>query len=201
MDDYWTNTWGSAPRDLAGAKYYFEGDCDQCNPGGLDSTDLVWVATHSGYSSTATLWAMWDERSFAYSSNMTLGNEADGLRVLMSYSCNSLYSADNKLFARLQAMFNGGMQVMLGSTDFMWFGQDYQYKGKNVADRFIDGQTLRQAWGNGAWGGNNEQLRALYSGTSGTDCNNRRSGMKIDNLANYPRVNSVTNFCWTDYTP
>ena len=129
--------------NLVGAKDEFETSNDQ---NGLETVDLVMIYTHGSVTSTAARWCMYENETRAYTSNMCLGNESDGLRIFASYSCHTLQSSDNHMKARWYPTFSCGMQYALGSHDILNNGNAWDECGREFADSIQEGDTFKYAW-------------------------------------------------------
>lgn len=169
LDDVWENEWG-VPRTLRGTKKRFERSCDGCKYG-LDRTDLVLVITHSGLTRKDVEWYMMDSGSVARSSKMKLGDEKDGLRGFISYSCSALRRDASKHYKdRWRQIFDGGLVFALGSGECLTNSTWMRYYFEDFADKLIAGETFWSAWKHSFLTKNNRELRQLHHARASFRC-------------------------------
>ena len=105
--------------NLAGAQPVIEKTNDGCGwgCGSADSVDFLYMNTHSGVNSSSAFWAMFDQSSYASTSNMRLGDTSRQLMVLATFSCNTLQTSDGNsaVLARWLNTFAGGLVMTVGA--------------------------------------------------------------------------------------
>lgn len=143
LDDEWRRDWG--PTDLRGRKNRLEDSCDECSKG-LDTADLVMLFTHSGFTIDGTVkWQMPEVGTFAESQYMELGEENDGLRALISFSCRTIrpYQGYKKHW---KYAFNGGLIAVLGAVSCMSYDTDSSTRTEAFADYMLGNNSMWYAW-------------------------------------------------------
>jgi len=187
--------------NLHGKKPYLETANDQDL---AETVDLLFMGTHGGaFDPTYAAYAMWDYQVNAVTKNMSLGNEAHGLSILSTYSCDTLYNGDNKQIARWSPALGGGLRYVTGAWDLVWFGWTTDDVGEDYADDLQDGYTLRNAWADGTWDWYATNHPAvLATGTSESNCVSRKMNMKWTNYDAYSRLTtgSINWYCSTMWT-
>lgn len=172
--------------NLHGAKPWWENTSDQS---GMETVNLLYASTHGGGWSTASVWAMWDQNQFATSTSMRLGDEATGLSIFATYSCETLKFSDGKLWTRMGPIFRGGLRYATGSQDKVYDGLTTDETGEDFADNLQDGDTIKYAWkdGNSDWW-TDQDVTVMATGTNQSNCENRRDNMKWQNYTSYSRL-------------
>ncbi|HEY8205909.1 MAG TPA: DUF6345 domain-containing protein [Myxococcaceae bacterium] len=182
--------------NLHGGKYWWEGDGDQV---GLETVNIVFANTHGGAWGNDSVWAMWDNGSLAYSSNMRLGNESWGTMIFSTYSCETLKYDDGLMWTRMGPIFRGGLYIATGSMETVWAGWTTDDVGADYADNLQHGYSIKEAWHDGAsdWYEDND-LAVMTVGTNSTDCSNRINGMTWQNVAGFARLrdNQIGWYCY-----
>lgn len=179
--------------------------CDTCAGGGLDTADIVFIATHGGAWSapdTAT-WTMGDVDVRAKSMYMRLGDEDDQLQIFAAMSCDTMSDAavtggTAAMWSRWSPIMKGGLYAAVSSHGTIWFGYYSRRNGLKFAKELQDGNTIRYAWRDGMGAGTYDQdVKALYTGSTAAECENRRSGMTWANTASYGvrRDGSINYWC------
>jgi len=189
--------------DLNNKKYYWErfGDHQAANDS-ADDVDLLWVATHGGINSSTAVYAMWNQGVTADSVEMRLGDSATwggGLAILATYSCDTLSNADNKLVQRWAPALRGGLKMIVGSHSTLNGGDTTDDCGSNFAEKLQNGSSIRTSWRDGMIDWYAPQDPAMVStGSTCSDCANRRDAMTWKNFGNYPflRDGDIGCTCW-----
>ena len=171
---------------LVDAKWWWEGAGDQLT---LDNVHLFYGSTHGGTSSSWSRWAMWNDQTRAYSSNMRLGNEAVGTHIFSTYACETLKVSDGHLWDRMGPIFSGGLKYATGSHDKVYDGNSTKDTGEDYADNLQKGQAIKYAWknGNSDWI-NDQDVTVVATGTNASNCHSRRDNMKWQNFGGYSRL-------------
>lgn len=172
--------------NLVGAKWRWEDTGDEF---AMDDVDLLYACTHGGASATDSRWTMWDNQQRAFSSQMRLGDEAWGLSLLATYSCNTLRTSDGLHWTRMSPIFKGGLRYAMGSHDKVYDGETTDEVGEDFADGLQKGKSLKYAWkdGNSDWDAD-QDLTVMATGANSGDCWNRRDYMTWQNFPYYPRL-------------
>jgi hypothetical protein len=189
--------------DLSNKAYYWHatGDHQPANDS-ADDVDLLFVGTHGGVTSSDAIYAMWNQGQFAYSSQMRLGDSAwwgGGLAIQATYSCKTLKSNDNLLVTRWANALRGGLKIMLGSHDIVWYGTTTNEVGEDFADNLQSSQAIKMAWRDGLSDWYQDQdVSVVATGTNSSNCWSRMDNMKWQNYGSYPfiRDNSIGYTCW-----
>lgn len=193
LDDEWRKDW--SPTDLRGKKSKLEDDCDGCTDG-LDTADLVVLLTHSTYEPYNTVrWAMPDFGRYAETKNMELGEEGDGLRALISYSCYTIRPYQGYQ-DHWRPVFNGGLVVFLGSIGCMQFDNSSYYKMEAVADYMLGSNSMWYSWYSQMFDSDNPRLGVLATSTApGASCDSRTT-VHLDDLTSTNRLREGDYSTW-----
>jgi len=189
--------------NLHGAKIVLEQTADGCGLGcgAADSVDLLYMNMHAGVNSSTAFWAMWDQSSYALSSNMRLGDNSRELMVLATFACNTLQTSDGNanVLNRWVPPFSGGLVMTLGSHNKLYAGNDQS--ATEFASRMQDGEPIGQAWLESAWYADNSNSPSLMTtGTDANDCWNR-SRVSLPALFSTPilRDGQIGYICWATW--
>lgn len=186
--------------NLDGAKPYFETPSDQVE---LDNVHLTYVNTHGGGWSTKSVWAMWNQNTYADSTNMRLGDESYSLSILSTYSCETLKYSDNKMWTRMGAIFRGGARIATGSHDKLYDSITTDEVGEDYADNLQDGDKIKYAWkdANSDWA-TDQDVTIMVTGTNQSNCHSRRDNMKWQNFGSYTRLRDGDNgwYCYSAWS-
>jgi hypothetical protein len=183
--------------NLHNAKWWWETGGDQ---GTLDNVSLFYASTHGGGWSTRSVWAMWDQNQLADSTNMRLGDEATGLSILATYSCETLKFNDGKMWTRMGPIFRGGLRYAAGSHDKLYDGTTTNETGEDFADDLQHSNTIKYSWkdANSDWWVDNDAT-VMATGTDKANCESRRDNMKWQNFNSYPRLRDgqIGYYCYS----
>jgi hypothetical protein len=188
--------------NLHGAALTFNyGDpTETCLPcGGVDSVDFYLMDTHGGNYGAAAAFGMWDWYTIAYSTKMSLGRNGEHLKVFATYACDTLATADGRLWTRWGSALLGGVKVLLGAHDLVYEGNSQ--KGTEFASRMQNGEPIGQSWLEAVWyADNNNHPSVTNVGANASDCWNR---MGV-NLAALPweatlRDAQIGYVCWAGW--
>ena len=189
--------------NLHGAKQPLEKNNDGCGQscGGADSVDILYINTHSGVNSTTAFWAMWDQNSWALTSNMRLGDNSRQLMVLATFSCSTLQTSDGNaaVLARWLGTFSGGLVMTVGAHNLLYSGNDQS--ATEFASRMQDGEPIGQAWLESTWYADNSNApSAMATGANANDCWNRM-GVSLPTLFGTPvlRDSQIGFVCWSTW--
>lgn len=185
--------------NLHGAKAAFE-DPDSCGwaCGYVDAVDVFYTNTHGGVNASQAFWAMWDQGSFAISSNMRLGASSRQNMVLASFACDT-HATDGNTWTRWYPVFAGGMVMTVGGRDLLYAGN--AQSGREFASRMNDGESIGRAWLESTWYADNRNSPAVINtGRNAADCWNRQ-GVGYDSLFPTPvlRDGDIGYMCWTTW--
>jgi hypothetical protein len=144
---------------------------------------------------------MWDQNSFALSSNMRLGDTSRQLMVLASFSCSTLQTSDGNaaVLARWSGAFSGGLVMTLGGHNLLYQGNPQS--ATEFASRMQDGEAIGQAWLESTWYADNRNApSAMATGANEADCWNRM-GVSLPTLFRTPvlRDAQIGFFCWSTW--
>jgi hypothetical protein len=172
--------------NLDGAKWRWEDAGDQFF---MDDVDLLYASTHGVAEWDTSEWSMYNYWTRALSKEMRLGDEAWGLSILATYSCETLKTSDGRYWVRMGPIFRGGLRFAMGSHDKVYDGSTTDEVGEDFADGLQKGKSLKYAWkdGNSDWW-EDQDLTIMTTGYNSTDCHNRRAYMTWQNFVNYPRL-------------
>jgi hypothetical protein len=194
---------------------------------GADTVDLLYVSTHGGYTDTQAVLAAWKSGSFLRSRSWRFGDPLlpanPGLRVLSMYACDELNiypslsfldlatmtptdfvewsNSWKKVRKRWQPAFAGGLIVATGAYDLLY---DLEETGEDYAANLNEGKSVRWSWfdGNEDWS-YDQHSAVLATGSSKSDCANRRDGVTLENLKSWPRRRDgdIHSWCWAEFIP
>jgi hypothetical protein len=172
--------------NLSGGKWWWESSGDEY---GLDTVNLVFADTHGGAWGGSSVWAMFDQYSYASSSSMRLGDESSQLMVLSTYACETMKYDDGQFWTRMGPIFSGGLYMATGSHASVYSGWTTDDVGADYASDLQNGWLIKDAWRDGAsdWYVDND-LTVMTTGANSTDCSNRLNGMTWTSVAWYPRL-------------
>jgi hypothetical protein len=189
--------------NLHGAKQPLEKNNDGCGQacGGADSVDIFYMNTHSGVNGSSAFWAMWDQGSWAVTSNMRLGDNSRQLMVLATFSCDTLRTSDGAaaVLARWLGTLSGGLVMTVGGHDLLYAGNDQS--ATEFASRMQDGEPIGQAWLESTWyADNRNKPTAMATGANANDCWNRMK-VSLPTLFGTPvlRDSGVGYVCWSSW--
>lgn len=184
---------------LNGAKPYIENGSDQVYTEGVN---LVFLNTHGGAWSTSSVFAMWNKSSYAYTSNMRLGDESVGTSIFSAYACETLKSSDGRLVTRWRNTMRGGLRIVTGSHSKLYDSITTDEVGEDYADDLQGGMTIKNAWKSALsdWA-TDQDVAVMATGRTSSECASRRDGMKWSNFRSYSRLrdSSVAVYCWTQW--
>jgi Family of unknown function (DUF6345) len=174
---------------------------ETCNPcGGADSVDFFLMETHGGIaSSTDAIFAMWDYGLLAYTSQMRFGEAGQQLKLLATYSCDTLQTSDGHFWDRWGPAFSGGLKIALGAHDLLYDGNTQ--KGTEFASRLQDGESVGNAWLEAVWYADNSNHPSIANtGSDANDCWNR-AGANLLTMENMPtlRDGQIGYVCWAGW--
>ena len=112
---------------------------------GNDTVDLVFAATHGGFTSSYAQWAMRPQNYFVHSYHMRLGDDGHN-SILAVYACNSMRD-DAYLVNRWANAFYGGMRMGLGAHGNAGAGAGEAAIGTTFADSLQAGYKIWNARG------------------------------------------------------
>jgi hypothetical protein len=188
--------------DLSHKAHYWHEGGDQ-DPLSLEDVDLFFTMTHGGVATDDAIFAMKEQGSFAYTSQMRLGDEGVGLSIFAAAACHIL-KIDDRTWARWDSVFKGGLRMALGSHDMFWWKADENNVGRHFAVNLQRGHTFKSAWSQAFSGTPQPEDPAIMVASGpGVDCDHRRDQMSWDNFASFERLRdgSADGWCgwfWVD---
>lgn len=195
--------------NLHGAKPTLEQTDDSCGQacGSADSVEFLYLATRGGANSATAYFAMWDQDSFALSSNMRLGNHVSGgvtsggLMVLVTFSSNGLLLSDGNqnILNRWLETFTTGLVLVAGAHGNLYSGRPVS--GADFASRMQVGEPIGQAWLESTWYADNRNTPSfMNTGYDANDCYNR-SKMALEGFyaTTVIRGYMVRYLCWASW--
>lgn len=194
--------------NLTNKKYFLEryGDHQPDNMA-PDDVDLLWINTHGGAwtNPTTSTFAMWEQSTSAYTTEMRLGDSATwggGLSVLVAYACEILKNSDGHLGERLSPMFAGGLKIALGSHDTLYDDATTNESGEDFADNIQHHYSFKFAWYDALtdWKTDND-VAVVASGTNPSDCYRRKDDLNWQNYGGFSflRNGDMAYLCWTTW--
>lgn len=183
---------------LAGSTCGFS-TCDgTASAGGVDTVDLFYVVTHGGTDASNALLAMWAENEIAQSSDWRYGDENDEVAIFSQYACEVMENGDGNIWTRWDSVFRGGAYLVTGSHGSVYGSIATDEVGRDYADDLQDGKTVKNAWfdGNSDWY-HDQDLAIMATGSTSSDCRDRRNNMTWSNIYGYPRLqdSSINYWC------
>lgn len=143
--------------------------------------------THSMFQTdVAVKWPMPDRYIWAESPNMELGEENDGLRALISYSCCTV-RLHHGYKTHWRNAFRGGLIIYLGGVREMTWDPNTASDMVAFADRLLGSNSMWYAW-------RTTFLREDYNpelgviSTSSTSSCSSRMYVRLSQLTSTPRV-------------
>ena len=189
--------------NLHGAKPTLEKTSDGCGwaCGGADSVDFYYTNTHAGVNGSDAFFAMWDQNSWALSSNMRMGDTGRQLMVFATFVCNTLQTSDGvaNVLTRWVPPFSGGLVMTVGAHASLYSGNDQS--ATEFASRMQDGEPIGRAWLESAWYADNSNTPSVMNtGRDANDCWNR-GNVTLPSLFGTPvlRDSAVGYFCWSSW--
>jgi hypothetical protein len=184
--------------NLHGAQGDIQNSSDTCLAcGGADSVDFFLMATHGGIDSTQARFAMWDMTTRAWTGSMVLGDDGQQLKVLATFSCDTLATSDGHFIDRWGGVFNGGLKIAVGAYDLVYSGNDQ--KGTEFASRIENSEPVGFAWNQAVWyADNSNHPLAAATGVDSTDCSGRRQA-NLGTALSMAREQSWGYACWSGW--
>jgi Family of unknown function (DUF6345) len=189
--------------NLHGAKEPLETTSDNCGQGcgGADSVDFLYMNTHGGANNSTAFFAMWDQNSWALTSNMRLGDNSRQLMVLATFLCSTLQLSDGltNIITRWLPAFSGGLVMTVGGHGTLYAGNDQS--ATEFASRMQDGEPIGLAWLESAWYADNRNTPTYMNvGRDANDCNNRGQ-VTLPSLFGTPilRDGAIGFICWASW--
>jgi hypothetical protein len=146
---------------------------------------------------------MYDVGEWAFSSNMSLGNELRGTSVFATYAGYTM-KVDAYTWNRWDSVFGGGLRMALGSHGALYSGVAEYDVGDVFAQYLNAGYTFKTAWAAAfdLTPYNNQDVAVMATGTSSSNCTTRRDNLSWDNFSysSYPRLNSSSIGAWCGWT-
>lgn len=184
--------------------------CDSC--GGADSVDFFFMMTHglvANNDANLAGYAMWDDACagtnppgcYAWTSAMRFGSVGKQLKVLATFSCDTLKNDDGKLPNRWKGPFAGGLKMVVGSHNLLWDSNDSQATSNFAGDIINGGVAIGSAWLNSLYyNNNNNQPTVANTGANSADCW-KRQGLTLNNMDSTPalRDGAIGYYCWTNW--
>ena len=150
----------------------FETDIRDSDQGGddvnwVDDVDIFWIETHGGHTGDGEARMLYDTPHTNWRTNSgqwELGENWNAEWVMV-FSCSTV---DRSNVSGLWNIF-AGMHIYCGAWDSMWDSLNTANCGADVAENLTDGDTISEAWFDGAWGGgDNDRLITVCVGDAAT---------------------------------
>ncbi|HNZ53003.1 MAG TPA: hypothetical protein PLD55_14190 [bacterium] len=215
MDDYSGIVKKSWTTLRSPAKSRYETNGDQDTTYGLDGMDIFLHCGHSGLRGvggvTNARWNMWEDGTgdgtWAFSSNMRLGDEARELKLFSTYGCYQMNNDDGGRWSvRWRQIFRGGLKYATGFHEFAWlFGTDYaknRQVGKDYANYLnTTNKKIKYAWWDAVKTHANNTPAVGSTGSYASHAESRRDNMIMPQLITFStlRDNSVGGYAWTEW--
>lgn len=195
--------------NLHGAKPTLEETDDNCGQacGGAESVDFLYLNTRGGANSSTAYFAMWDQDSFALTSNMRLGNRVwqgvstEGLKVLVTFSSSTLLLSDGNtnILNRWLATFSAGLVLVAGAHGTLYAGNPVS--GADFASRMQVGEPIGQAWLESTWYADNRNTPTIMNtGINANDCYNQsKTALQGFYATKVLRGFDVRYLCWASW--
>lgn len=196
------------------AKSRYETDGDQNTTYGLDGFDIFLHCGHSGLTpdNSDARWCMWEDGddglgTFAFSSNMRLGDEARELKLFSTYGCYQMNNDDgNRWYGRWRQIFRGGLKHATGFHEFAHlFGGDYASNRQLGIDyaNYLNtaNKTIKDAWWDAVKEHPDNTPAIGAAGTNASNAQSRRDNMRMVDLPNYTvlRDNDIGGYAWLEW--
>lgn len=174
--------------------------CNSC--GGVDSVDIFVMSTHGTIASNDahyTGYAMWDNKTIAWTSSMRLGDSGRQAKVLATYSCDTLKNGDGLLPSRWGSVFAGGLKLAVGAHDLLWDGDESSMQ--DFASNLVSGMSIGSSWLNAVYNDNNSNNPTVANtGANKADCWSRQGITVGQAMSESPlRDSKVGYYCWTNW--
>jgi len=153
--EFYYNLHGGAPAFL-----YGNSEETSVRSGGVDSVDFFIMSTHGGVNGPYAAYAMWDDGSQAYATNMRLGDSGRQVKALATFSCDTLRSADNELVNRWQSAFAGGVKIVSGGSELL-YDSNTDTIGYDFALLMQDGNSIGTSWLSAAYNDDDSNSSAI----------------------------------------
>ena len=175
--------------------------CNSC--GGVDSVDFFLLGTHGTIANNDpnyTGFAMWDNNTTAWTSSMRLGDSGKQVKVLATYSCDTLKNGDGRLPNRWGKAFAGGLKLAVGAHDLLWDSGD-DTALQDFAVNLTNNMSIGSSWLNAVYNANNSNNPTVVNtGANKTDCWNRQGVTVGQVMSESPlRDSKVGYYCWTNW--
>ena len=177
---------------------------------GADTLTGLFVATHGGAFSGRWVYTLHEDGEYAESNKMRLGDDAKELRLLMSYSCDTM-KGDSDFVQRWRNVFRGGLSYATGAHgDLYFYGSRRTMRsiGDDLATEMVEGTTMRSAWRiafkdrSSRWNSNDNSPAVLAVQKNSADCAHWRQNATWTNIDGYiqDRDHNARIYCWTRWT-
>jgi hypothetical protein len=175
--------------------------CDSC--GGVDSVDFFFMSTHgtiANNNANYAGYAMWDDNSIAWTPSMRLGDSGKQVKVLATFSCDTLKNGDGLLPSRWGNAFAGGVKLVVGAHDLLWTGNDGTAM-QDFASNVEAGISVGESWLSAVYNANNSNNPTVANtGANASDCWKRQGATMSQVMSESPlRDGKVGYYCWTNW--
>jgi len=172
---------------------------DNKEPYGAELVDILYIKTHGSPGGLA----QWEANQVVMAQEMRLGDGSRPLSVLATTACSFLKGYDDQpnYFKTWKPIFNGGLKTILGFrsthvfSDWLYDNKSNQEMMKTFAHN-LKTKKLWKAW-SGAFGGNDNEPAAIFTGINPKHCLYRMRNMSFTNMGNFVplRDENVKSFC------
>jgi hypothetical protein len=184
-----------------GQAAFRNGDATEtCNPcGGADSVDFFLLFTHGGVNGNYAAYAMWDFSTFAWSSDLRLGDSGQQVKVFATYACDTLQTSDGHFVDRMGPAFGGGVKLLLGAHDLLYDGNSQKGTESQAACKT---ESRSASPGSRPSGTRTTPITPPppATGYNADDCWNRL-GMNLQSVQTSPalRDGDIGYYCWVGW--
>jgi len=175
--------------------------CDSC--GGVDSVDFFVMMTHgtiANNNANYAGYAMWDSHIVAWTPSMRFGDAGKEVKVLATFSCDTLKNGDGLLPSRWHGPFAGGLKIVVGAHDLLWTGSD-DTAMQDFANDLENNISIGSSWLDSVYYANNSNNPTVANtGTNTSNCWSRQ-GVTVNQVMSEPvlRDANVGYYCWTNW--
>ena len=175
--------------------------CNSC--GGVDSVDFFFMMTHgtiANNNANYAGYAMWDDNTIAWTPSMRFGDSGKQVKVLATFSCDTLKNSDKLLPSRWGKAFAGGLKLVVGAHDLLWDGSD-DTAMQDFALNMQSNAPIGGSWLDSVYYANTSNNPTVANtGANAADCWNRQ-GASVSTVMSESvlRDGKVGYYCWTNW--
>ncbi len=196
--DFYFNLHGAQPAFYSGTS---SEPCNAC--GGVDSVDFFVMMTHGTIASNNANYAgyaMWDDNSIAWTPSMRFGDSGKQVKVLATFSCDTLKNGDGLLPSRWGTAFAGGLKLILGAHDLLWDGSD-DTAMQDFAINIESPAPIGHSWLDSVYYANTSNNPTVANtGANSADCWSRQGATVSQVMSESAlRDGKVGYYCWSNW--